>query len=154
VLEIHGKQDGKLIGLPILGDVALMLYNKANYAAKGLEPEKGPAWWEEVVARGKQTMSEEIYGYALPAGKTPQCYVMWSLLHQAFGGQFFDKSGNPDFTNEASVKAIKFMADQFQPISPPGNLTWDYNEVLNSFQQGKAAHAVMWAGGLGAAPLQ
>jgi multiple sugar transport system substrate-binding protein len=150
VLEVYGKQDGKLVGLPILGDVAFMLYNKAIYAAKGLNPEKGPASWEEVVARGKQTMSEGVYGYALPAGKTPQFYVMWSLLHHAFGGQFFDKSGNPDLANEASLKAIKFMADQLQPISPPGNLTWDYNEVLNSFQQGKAAHAVMWAGGLGA----
>jgi multiple sugar transport system substrate-binding protein len=150
VLDVYGKHDGKLVGLPILGDVAFMLYNKEIYAAKGLDPEKGPTSWEEIVERGKQTMSEGIYGYALPAGKTPQCYVMWSLLHHAFGGQFFDKAGNPDLANEASLKAIKFMAEQLQPISPPGNLTWDYNEVLNSFQQGKAAHAVMWAGGLGA----
>ncbi|WP_188080121.1 sugar ABC transporter substrate-binding protein [Neorhizobium sp. P12A] len=150
VLEVYGKNNGKLVGLPVLGDVAFMLYNKEIYKAKGLDPEKGPLSWEEIVARGKQTMSDGVYGYALPAGKTPQCYVMWSLLQHSFGGQFFDKAGNPDLANEASLKAIKFMAEQLQPISPPGNLTWDYNEVLNSFQQGKSAHAVMWAGGLGA----
>jgi multiple sugar transport system substrate-binding protein len=150
VLEVYGKNDGKLVGLPVLGDVAFMLYNKAIYAAKGLDPEKGPTSWEDIIARGKQTMSDGVYGYALPAGKTPQCYVMWSLLQHAYGGQFFDKAGNPDLANEASLKAIKFMAEELQPISPPGNLTWDYNEVLNSFQQGKSAHAVMWAGGLGA----
>jgi multiple sugar transport system substrate-binding protein len=150
VLEVYGKSDNKLVGLPILGDVAFMLYNKEIYKAKGLDPEKGPTSWDDIVARGKQTMSDGIYGYALPAGKTPQCYVMWSLLQHAFGGQFFDKAGNPDLSNDASLKAIKFMAEQLQPISPPGNLTWDYNEVLNSFQQGKSAHAVMWAGGLGA----
>lgn len=150
VLDVYGKHNGKLVGLPILGDVAFLLYNKAIYAATGLDPEDAPTSWDEIVARGKQTMSDGVYGYALPAGKTPQCYVMWSLLHHAFGGQFFDQRGNPDFVNEASLKAIKFMAEQLQPISPPGNLTWDYNEVLNSFQQGKAAHAVMWAGGLGA----
>ncbi len=150
VLDVYGKHDGKLVGLPILGDVAFLLYNKAIYAAKGLDPEKGPTSWEDIVARGKQTMSDGVYGYALPAGKTPQCYVMWSLLQHAFGGEFFDKAGNPDMANQASLKAFKFMAEQLQPISPPGNLTWDYNEVLNSFQQGKSAHAVMWAGGLGA----
>lgn len=150
VLEVYGKNNGKLVGLPVLGDVAFMLYNKEIYKAKGLDPDKGPSSWDEIVARGKQTMSDGVYGYALPAGKTPQCYVMWSLLQHSFGGQFFDKAGNPDLANEASLKAIKFMAEQLQPISPPGNLTWDYNEVLNSFQQGKSAHAVMWAGGLGA----
>jgi multiple sugar transport system substrate-binding protein len=150
VLEVYGKNNGKLVGLPVLGDVAFMLYNKEIYKAKGLDPEKGPSSWEEIVARGKQTMSDGVYGYALPAGKTPQCYVMWSLLQHSFGGQFFDKAGNPELANEASLKAIKFMAEQLQPLSPPGNLTWDYNEVLNSFQQGKSAHAVMWAGGLGA----
>jgi multiple sugar transport system substrate-binding protein len=81
-------------------------------AANGLDP-------EDIVARGRKTLSDGIYGYALPASKTPQCYVMWSLLHHAFGGQFFDKAGNPDLANEPSLKAIKFMAEQLQPISPP-----------------------------------
>lgn len=150
VLDVYGKHENKLVGLPILGDVAFLLYNKAIYAAKGLDPDKGPATWDDIVARGKQVMSDGVYGYALPAGKTPQCYVMWSLLHHAFGGKFFDANGVPDLAGDSSLKAIKFMAEQLQPISPPGNLTWDYNEVLNSFQTGKSAHAVMWAGGLGA----
>ncbi len=150
VLDVYGKSDGKLVGLPILGDVAFLVYNKALYAAKGLDPEKGPTTWDEVVARGKQVMGDGVYGYALPAGKAPQAYVMWSLLQHAFGGKYLDASGQPDLAGDASVKAFKFLSDQLQAISPPGNLTWDYQEVLGSFQQGKAAHAVIWAGGIGA----
>ena len=150
VLDVYGRHDGRLVGLPVLGDVAFLLYNKALYRAKGLDPDKPPASWEEVVANGRKAASDGVYGYALPAGKTPQCYVMWSLLHHAFGGRFFDAAGNPDLANEAGLKALRFMAGELQPLSPPGNLTWDYNEVLNSFQQGRSAHAIMWAGGLGA----
>lgn len=150
VLDVYGRSDGKLVGLPILGDVAFLVYNKALYAAKGLDAEKGPTTWDEVVARGRQVAGDGVYGYALPAGKTPQAYVMWSLLQHAFGGKYLDAAGNPDLAGEASLKAFRFLAEQLQAISPPGNLTWDYNEVLGSFQQGKAAHAVMWAGGIGA----
>jgi multiple sugar transport system substrate-binding protein len=61
-----------------------------------------------------------------------------------------DSSGNVRFDSGASLKALQFMANELEPLSPPGNLTWDYNEVLNSFQIGKSVHAVMWAGGIGA----
>jgi multiple sugar transport system substrate-binding protein len=149
VLDIYGRHDGRLVGLPILGDVAFLLYNTAAYATKGIEA-KAPASWDEVAARSKALTGDGNYGYALPAGKTPQCYVMWSLLYHAFGGTYVDAAGVPDLGGEASIKALKFMAEQLQPTSPPGNLTWDYNEVLNSFSTGKSAHAIMWAGGLAA----
>jgi multiple sugar transport system substrate-binding protein len=47
----------------------------------------------------------------------------------------------------AGVKTLQFMANDLMAISPPGNLTWDYAEVLNSFSTGKSAQAIMWPGG-------
>jgi multiple sugar transport system substrate-binding protein len=148
ILEIYGKVDGKLMGLPALGDIAFLLWNRDLLAAKGIDPAAAPANWDEVVRRGKLLTGDGRYGYALPAGKTPQCYVIFTLLYHAFGGTWFAADGQPTLNDAAGLKAMRFMAEELQSISPPGNLTWDYAEVLNSFSTGKSAQAVMWAGGL------
>ncbi len=148
ILNVYGKIDNKLIGLPALGDIAFLLWNRDLFAAKGIDPEKPPVSWEEVAERGRRLTGGGQFGYALPAGKTPQCYVIWTLLYHAFGGRYFATDGKPALNDEAGLKTMKFMVEQLQPISPSGNLTWDYAEVLNSFGSGKSAQAVMWAGGL------
>ena len=145
LLDIYGKVGDKLIGLPILGDVSFLLWNKQRAAAKGFTD--SPKTWDEVVARGKAMSGEGQYGFALPAGKTPQAYVLYSLLFHAFGGQYFDAAGKPLLNSEAGLKTMRFLAGDMMSISPPGNLTWDYAEVLNSFSAGKSAQAIMWPGG-------
>jgi multiple sugar transport system substrate-binding protein len=147
LLEIYGKVEAKLMGLPVLGDVAFMLWNQKAYAAKGIDPKAAPASWDEVVERGHRLTGSDQFGYALPAGKTPQCYVAWTLLFHAFGGTYFKPDGQPNLNSEAGVKAMRFMSDQLSSIAPPGNLTWDYAEVLNSFGAEKSTQAVMWPGG-------
>jgi multiple sugar transport system substrate-binding protein len=134
------------VGLPIVGDVSFLVWNKELYSNAGLDPEKGPASWEQVAANGKAAMRDGVYGYALPAGKTPQCYVTWTVLFHAMGGQYL-KDGQPDLGSAAGVRAMEAMAQSLQPIAPPGNLTWDYNEVVGSFSAGRAAQAIMWPGG-------
>ncbi|MFI4982749.1 MAG: ABC transporter substrate-binding protein, partial [Nevskiales bacterium] len=128
LLEIYGRADNRLVGLPIVGDVCFFLWNQASYAAKGLDPKLPPASWDEVVARGKKLLGDGQYGYALPAGKTPQCYVAWTVLFHAFGGRYFGADGQPQLDSEAGVKTMRFMANDLMSISPPGNLTWDYAE--------------------------
>ncbi|ASY74211.1 Glycerol-3-phosphate ABC transporter, periplasmic glycerol-3-phosphate-binding protein (plasmid) [Sinorhizobium fredii CCBAU 83666] len=41
-LEIYGRANNKLIGLPTLGDVTLFVWNKEAYKAAGLDPEAAP----------------------------------------------------------------------------------------------------------------
>ncbi|TCR65354.1 extracellular solute-binding protein [Bosea sp. BK604] len=150
VLDVYGRYENRLVGLPLLGDVAFLLSNNAIFEARGLRDVGAAKSWEEVVDRGRRAAGNDVYGYALPAGKTPQCYVTWSILYHAMGGRYFDAAGRIDLGGEAGIKATRLMAGDLQSIAPPGNLTWDYNEVLNSFSTGKSAQAVMWAGGLGA----
>jgi multiple sugar transport system substrate-binding protein len=147
LLDVYGKSDGKLVGLPIVGDVSFLVWNKDLYRAAGLDPERGAASWDEVAAHGKAATREGGYGYALPAGKTPQCYVTWTVLYHAMGGRYTKADGQLDLGGPAGVKAMETMVKGLQPIAPPGNLTWDYNEVVGSFSGGKSAQAIMWPGG-------
>ena len=69
VLEIYGRVDGKLIGLPSLGDVTSFIWNKDHYAEAGLDPEQDRA-------RGKNsTRSARLFSMPGPlrplhAGRT------------------------------------------------------------------------------------
>jgi multiple sugar transport system substrate-binding protein len=147
LLEIYGRVGNKLMGLPILGDVSFLLWNRDRAAAKGIDPQSPPTTWEEVAARGKTMLGDGQYGFALPAGKAPQAYVLFSILFHAFGGQYFDAAGKPLLDSAAGIKTMRFLANDLMAISPPGNLTWDYAEVLNSFSTAKSAQAIMWPGG-------
>lgn len=145
LLEIYGRVDNKLMGLPILGDVAFLLWNREALRAAGL-PEGAPASWDEVVARGRKLAGNGHFGFALPAGKTPQCAVLWTILFHAFGGSYFTADGQPALGSAAGVQTMRFMAEQLEAVSPTGNLTWDYNEVMGSFSTAQSAQAVIWPG--------
>jgi multiple sugar transport system substrate-binding protein len=147
LVEIYGKVDNRLIGLPILGDVAFILWNKDAYKSQGFDPEAGPKSWQDLAERGKKLTTGKQFGYGLPAGKAIQCAVTWTLLYYGFGGRFFDKTGRPDLGGEAGIKTMQFMANELQPIAPPGNLAWDYNEMLGGFLTGQTAQTLMWPGG-------
>ena len=40
LLDVYGKSDGKLVGLPIVGDVSFLVWDKELYRAAGLDPER------------------------------------------------------------------------------------------------------------------
>ena len=147
LLDIYGHVDNKLMGLPILGDVAFLLWNREALKAAGL-PESAPASWDEVVQRGRKLVGNGHFGFALPAGKTPQCAVLWTILFHAFGGSYFAADGQPTLGSAAGVQTMRFMAEQLESVSPTGNLTWDYNEVMGSFSTAQSAQAVIWPGAL------
>ena len=49
--------------------------------------------------------------------------------------------------DEAGLKTMRFMANELQSIVPPGNLAWDYNEMLTGFHTTQTAQTLMWPGG-------
>ncbi|MFI5015390.1 MAG: ABC transporter substrate-binding protein [Hyphomicrobiales bacterium] len=147
LLDIYCKADNRLVGLPLIGDVSFMLWNKDAYRAAGLDPEAAPTTWQDIAQRGRKMTAGGKFGYALPAGKAIQCAVTWILLYHAFGGRYFDAAGRPDLGGEAGLAAMRYMADELEPIAPPGNLTWDYNEMLGSFLTAQSAQGLMWPGG-------
>ena len=147
LLDIYCKVDKRLVGLPLIGDVSFILWNKDAYRGAGLDPETGPATWQDIVERGRKMTNGGKYGYALPAGKAIQCAVTWILLFHAFGGRYLDSGGRPDLGGEAGLAAMRFIANELESIAPPGNLTWDYNEMLGSFLTAQSAQGLMWPGG-------
>src|SRR5262245_16059035 len=130
-LNIYGRVERKLVALPNLGSSTFLIWNKQAYREAGIDPEAAPDNWDQVFANAQRLRSGERYGFNLPAGKSIQTACMWMTLFHAFGGKYFNDAGQPQFDSAPAVQAIAFMAQKLQTVSPPGNLTWDFPEMLN-----------------------
>lgn len=149
-LEIYAKANNRLIGLPIIGDVTFIGRNTRLLRNAGASTAP-PTSWNDVVRNGRQVKNDQIAGYALPAGKTIQTANIWTLIFHANGGRYFASNGAPLFDSPESVNAVRMLSDELQEINPPGNLTWDFPQVLNSLTSGQSAQAMIWAGSISAA---
>lgn len=150
VINAYGRVDGKLIGLPILGDATMLVWNKAQYEKAGLDPNKAPATWEEVAENGRKLQEAGFYGFGLPGGKGWQVSIMWIILFAKYGGEYFGPNFAPQFNTEPGKRAARFLVDELQPLAPPGNLTWDFPEMLDALMTGTSGQGMMWPGGFGA----
>jgi multiple sugar transport system substrate-binding protein len=66
-------------------------------------------------------------------------------LYVGFGGQMFKPgTAQPAFNGEAGLKTIELMK-QMSKFMTPNYLASNSDDVMNQFQQGKAAMGVLWA---------
>lgn len=146
-LNAYSWVGDKMVTIPLLGDASLLIWNKKALAEAGL-PESTPPTWEAVYQNGAKLVGGQRYGFNMPAGKSIQTACVWITLFHAYGGNYFDDKGAPTFGSEAGLKATRFMAERLGKVSPPGNLTWDFPEMINSLASGQSAQGFMWGGGL------
>jgi multiple sugar transport system substrate-binding protein len=141
--------DGKGYGIPTNNETMAFIYNAKIFADAGLDPEKPPATWDDVVAYSKQIKDKlGIAGYGMVAkqnaGNTPFRFMpqMW-----AFGGSALDEnSAAPTYEtvglNSPGAKAAlqasydMYVRDQSVPVSA---LTNTQNENQAPFIAGQLA---------------
>jgi len=59
------KVDGKLYSMPFNSSTPVMIYNKDAFKAAGLDPEKAPATFSEVIDAAAQVKTEEMFGFSM-----------------------------------------------------------------------------------------
>jgi multiple sugar transport system substrate-binding protein len=122
--------DGTGYGIPTNNETMAFIWNAKVFADAGLDPEKPPATWDDVVAYSKQIHDKlGIPGYGLVAkqnaGNTPFRFMpqLW-----AYGGGALDEaSDNPNYgsvwlNNEGSKAALQaayqmYVVDKSVPTS-------------------------------------
>ena len=122
--------DGKTYGVPTNNETMAFIYNADIFKRAGLDPDKAPATWDDVVAYSKQIHDKlGIAGYGLVArvnaGNTPYRFMpqLWG-----YGGGVFDEAdANPTYgeirlNSEASKRALQasydmYVRDQSVPVS-------------------------------------
>jgi ABC-type glycerol-3-phosphate transport system substrate-binding protein len=146
-LDVYSKVGDKMMAVPLLGSATFLVWNKRAYRDAGLDPDKTPADWQAIYDNGVKLQSGKQYGFNMPAGKAIQCACAWITVFHAFGGSYTDAKGFPAFDSDSGRRATKFVAENLQKISPPGNLTWDFPEMVTACANGTSAQGFMWPGG-------
>lgn len=134
--------DGKVYAYPSEGDTAWLWYRTDLLEEKGIPV---PQTWDEYLEAAKALTSDGMYGAVI--GAKPD-EAMWDFMYYLFGmgGGILDKNNKVIFNNEAGVKALTFYADllNVHKVVPPDVVTYGYNEIQTSLQEGKVAMGIEW----------
>jgi multiple sugar transport system substrate-binding protein len=122
--------DGVTYGVPTNNETMAFIWNADIFARAGLDPEKAPATWDDVVAYSKQIHDKlGIAGYGMVArqnaGNTPYRFMpqLWG-----YGGGVFDEAdaaptyGEVRLNSAASKRALQasydmYVRDKSVPVS-------------------------------------
>ncbi|USB31821.1 ABC transporter substrate-binding protein [Paenibacillus sp. YPG26] len=102
--------EGDPYALPFNTDTRMMFYNKDDFKAAGLDPEKFPATWEELEKAAAKLDKKDGDKYTR-IGYSPQFNSDWNLLQLNFdqGRNFFDENGKPVVNAPAKAEAMEYI---------------------------------------------
>ncbi|MGJ3522332.1 ABC transporter substrate-binding protein [Nitratidesulfovibrio sp. D1] len=127
----NSQTGGKTWGIPFQRSTIVMYWNKEAFKAAGLDPEKGPANWNELVEMGKKLTVRDAsgkvtqWGVAIPS--TGYAYWMFQALAIQNGVELMNAEGTrTDFDNPKAVEALQFLVDLAykHEVSPKGTIDW------------------------------
>ena len=138
-----GVQGQDPAAVPLYSMAYALYYNKKLFAEAGIaEP---PATWDELVAAGKKLTAKGKNGIGVEGSNLSNNIHQVFVLGKQHGADFFTPDGNPDFTSDGAVAAVKQYVDLMakHKIVAPGNAEYAQNQSLSDFSKGKTG-MVLW----------
>jgi sn-glycerol 3-phosphate transport system substrate-binding protein len=132
---------GKTWGIPFQRSTAVQYWNKDQFAKAGLDPEKGPATWDEVISFSKKLQAEgdAEWGVGIPSSSS----WMYQSIALQNGVVLSSPDGkSADFANPAAIEALQWYADLslVEKVQAPGVIA--AGTLPQAFFEGK--FAIMW----------
>lgn len=143
-LATGGKEGTDPTSVPLYGLAYGLYYNKAMFAAAGLQP---PKTWEEMVSAAQKLTNpaKKTWGLALAAGSYTE-NVHFAFINGAQNGaSWFDKDGKPTFTEDGNVQGVLRYLDLMQKdkVANPSNAQYDNGvKAVNDFATKKVAMVI------------
>ncbi len=143
----NSQTGGKTWGVPFQRSTIVMYWNKDLFKQAGLDAEKAPATWAELVEAGKKLTLKDSsgktsqWGVAIPS--TGYAYWMFQALAIQNGVELMNDSGTEVyFDSPKAIEALQFLVDlgQKHQVSPKGTVDW--STTPKDFFEQKTA--IMW----------
>ncbi|HVW56698.1 MAG TPA: ABC transporter substrate-binding protein [Rhizobiaceae bacterium] len=143
----NSEADGHIWGVPFQRSTIVQYYNKEAFKKAGLDPEKAPATWDELVADGKKLTVKDSsgnvtqWGVEIPSSGFP--YWLFQALVIQNGADLANQNGTKvNFNGPKVVEAAQFLYDLSNKydVMPKGIIDW--GTTPKDFFQGKTA--IMW----------
>ncbi len=117
---------GQVYALPLQTGTLLLYYNKDLFKSVGLDPEKPPQTWDDLLAYAqKLTKTPDQWGLNIPIGHDEGPVWNWHCLVWQNGGELTNSDNTKDtFNDEKGVEALQFWVDMVHKykvatLSPP-----------------------------------
>ena len=139
----NGRTAGKTWGIPFQRSTIVMYYNKDAFRAAGLDPEKAPATWDELVSMGKKLTKADGSQWGVMIPSTGYPYWMFGALTMQNDQVLMNGAGDTTyFDAPATVGALQFWKDlgSKHKVMPEGTIEW--GTLRKNFLEGKTA--IMW----------
>jgi multiple sugar transport system substrate-binding protein len=140
--------DGKVYAAPLMASWTIMFYNAEMYEKAGLDPDKPPKTWDELVMYGNAIQTADTYAYtdSMAPGEQNTCvYFRWA---KSAGAQIGEFRGNKYFwmlDSPESIRAVEFLKKMMdEGTMDPGSPMYYQQEVSDLFGKGHAAMLVNW----------
>ncbi len=139
----NGRTAGRTWGIPFQRSTIVMYYNKDAFRAAGLDAEKPPATWDELVAAGKKLTKPDGSQWGVMIPSTGYPYWMFGALTMQNGQVLMNGDGNETYFDHPDVVgALQFWKDlgATHKVMPGGTIEW--GTLRQNFLEGKTA--IMW----------
>jgi sn-glycerol 3-phosphate transport system substrate-binding protein len=142
----NGQIDGKTWSIPFQRSTIVLYWNKDAFKEAGLDPEKAPASWDEMVEMSKKLVKKDganvtRWGVEIPT--TGYAYWMLQALAIENGQKLMNEAGNEVYlTAPKTVAALDYWVDlsRKHAVMPTGTIDWA--TLRTDFLEGKTA--MMW----------
>ncbi|GAB3149935.1 sugar ABC transporter substrate-binding protein [Micromonospora sonneratiae] len=145
-----GEWKGKQYGVPLRSNVLLMFYNKTLYSKAGLAEPTPALTWQQYLEQAPKLVQDtngdgkpDAWAVGTYWTKDPLTPTIWQTILNSNGGQLLDENNKPAFNTPEGVAALQTHIDLLK-YAPPGAATYQFNEPLEAFRQGKTATMFMW----------
>jgi multiple sugar transport system substrate-binding protein len=138
------EYDGRYYGVPWILDTKYFFYNKKMLGEAGVSP---PDTWDAVVGAARALKSNGVVEYPLvwSWAQAEALICDYTTLLGAYGGKFFDESGEPAFNSGGGLEALEFMRMTLdEKLSNPASTESLEEDVRRIISQGEAAMALNW----------
>ena len=127
----NSQTGGKTWGIPFQRSTVVQYWNKELFKEAGLDPEKPPATWAELVAAGKKLTKRDAsgnvtqWGVQIPSSGFP--YWLFQGLTTENDVRLMNEAGTETYYDKPGViDALQFWADLSlkEKVHPPGIVEW------------------------------
>ncbi len=143
----NSQTSGKTWGIPFQRSTIVMFWNKDAFKEAGLDPDKAPGTWDELIADGgkltKRDASGNVSQWGIEIPSTGFPYWLFQGLTTANDVRLMNQAGTATyFDKPAVVQALQYWVDLSRKykIQPEGTIEW--GTTPKDFFERKTA--IMW----------
>lgn len=134
------EKEGKIWALPVAAGIVGLYYNKDLFKAAGLDPDKPPRTWNELVSYAQRLtdQSKEQWGLLLPTQADLYLTTVWLSFFWQNGGQFLTPDGKKvAFNSKEGIEALQFWVDLFHKYKVAPLVQQNETSAIQTFGSGK-----------------